>query len=176
MKMDIMRSAALLTLCALAACSQEAGPPTQGTTTPSPAQAEASPPPTSTPAPVATNASAPLVGDLCWFNEDDVTTEGLVLSFDEEGGAQGQHYGVVHDAENAYFTAFTTTLVEGRRVEGDVWSFTARTEVDGDVQHAEDDWRVTADGAGLAAFEHHHMRPVACDVLGAMVFTEDGVQ
>lgn len=103
------------------------------------------------PAPVETAELMP--GNYCYFHEDEVATEAVEIEVAEDGRISGVHYGTVHDEENAYFTAFDTTLSAGEMDEDGNVNFQTVTEVDGDRQEGEQAWSITPDGATLVGFE-----------------------
>ena len=92
-------------------------------------------------------------GSYCYFHQDEVATEGVEIEVTEDGGISGAHYGTVHDAENAYYTAFETMLNAGTLDEDGNITFETITQVDGDTQSGEQTWSITPTLASLVDFE-----------------------
>lgn len=108
--------------------------------------------PAETPAPLPVEP-APLAalpaGSYCYSHQDETVTEALEIVVLATGSVQGSHYGQIHDAANAYFAAFETSLIQGERAEDGTVTFQTITEVDGDVQAGEATWELSTASAQM---------------------------
>lgn len=91
--------------------------------------------------------AAPLTGTYCYFSDTATETEGMIVTLNENGTAEGRHFGTIHDEASAYYASFEVTLSNGQPTVADVFSFDAVVEVDGDTQEGSVDWVIRQDSA-----------------------------
>lgn len=111
-------------------------------------------------------------GDHCYFSQTDNSTEGLRLTVMDGGAASGQHFGIIHNDENAYYAGFETTLTDGQISGDDPVRFNTETHVDGDHQFGTENWVLTPDVAHRFNWPDNPLCSTPCDGLEARVSGE----
>ncbi len=162
---------------ALVACvAEDEGADSEATNTPAPSEALDIAPEAPQETQAASAPDAALTGEMCWFSDDAETTEGLRIVF-ADTGVTGEHFGVIHNHEAAYFAAFDTEMRNGRMDVEDItqpgeWAFDTLTHVDGDTQEGLEVWRITPEVAGFSAFDDHNLTTADCANLETRVYGE----
>ncbi len=116
--------------------------------------------------PVEPEAVAPeltkLSGKNCYFSQTEQVTEALEVTFAEDGGIAGFHYGTIHDDANAYYAAFDVDLSNGQAMPDGSVQFDSVIEVDGDTQTETAVWTFTEE---LATTSVNQLSAADCEGL-----------